>query len=135
MKDENYLLDIYSVIEDYKKIWKNNFYLKEFDLEFFISSYNMPIRFKFDVKYKENDFKFLFRVFSHEYHNKKSLEDLIIKRIINELEKLRILLKERNFIKKYGDEYKNIIQKKWLNRKLNRNLKPKQRTKINKICL
>ena len=93
----------------------------------------MPIRFKFDVKYKENDFKFLFRVFSHEYHNKKSLEDLIIKRIINELEKLKILLKERNFIKKYGNEYKNIIQKKWLNRKLNRNLKPKQKTKINKI--
>ena len=133
MKDENYLLDIYSVIEDYKKIWKNNFYLQEFDLEFFISSYNMPIRFKFDVKYKENDFKFLFRVFSHEYHNKKSLEDLIIKRIINELEKLKSLLKERNFIKKYGNEYKNVIQKKWLNRKLNRNLKPKQKTKINKI--
>lgn len=133
MKDENYLLDIYSVIEDYKKICKNNFYLQEFDLEFFISSYNMPIRFKFDVKYKDNDFKFIFRIFSHEYHNKKSLEDLIIKRIINELEKLKILLKERNFIKKYGDEYKNVIQKKWLNRKLNRNLKPKQKTKINKI--
>lgn len=133
MKDDNYLLDFYSVIEDYKKNFKNDFYLQEFDLEFFISSYNMPIRFKFDVKYKENDFKFLFRIFSHEYNSKKSLEDLIIKKIINELKKLKSLLKERNFIKKYGDEYKNIIQKKWLNRKLNRNLKPKQKTKINKI--